>query len=126
MRCFLFTGMWLTFPVGQICRRFFGQTFPPYFTVVSYSNVGVDHVFVKRSHTVRVGLGICTRCYTEETSFRVDCVQTTIFTWFDPGNIVTYSFNLPAFIACWWNQHRKVGFTTSRRECSCDIVLFTW
>ena len=114
----------VAFPVNRVGWRFAVHAFPPYIAIIRQCDVGKDHVFVQRVHTVFVGFVVRARRNTEVTKLWVDRVQTAVFARFDPSNIITDGGHFPAGVCgLRWLQHRKVGFTASRWERSGHVFF---
>ena len=76
-----------TLPIDRMRWRFFAHTFPPYVTIVSQSDVSEDGI--RRQEDMQLSwLRYSCQSHAEVTCFWVDRIQATIFTWFDPSNVV--------------------------------------
>jgi len=115
----------VTLPVNCVCRWVLIKTFPPYSVVIKVkSYICKDCTLLCWSKSVRVRLFVSTRCYTEETVFRVDSIKASVRTFLNPRNIVTYApyFVTFSLISFRWDKHSKVCLTASWWECSADIL----
>ena len=122
-----FTGIFdpdIALPVDQFFTRIGFHSFPPDIAVFCQRHIGENGVFFDGVHCVRVGAHRCSRSNAEETGFRVDGVQTSVFSEFHPGNVIADSFDFPAGDGR--NQHRQVGFSARRRESAGDVFDFAF
>ena len=114
----------IAFPVDCMGWRFAIHAFPPDIAIIGQCDVGENHVFVQRVHTVFVGFAVGTRSHTEVAELWIDRVQTAVLTRFEPSDVVTHGSYFPAGVCgLRWLQHRKVGFTASRWERSGHVFF---
>ena len=117
----------VAFPVDGVGRRVLVETFPPNGVVVQVvANVRENGAFLGGFQRVRVGLFVGAGRYAEEAVFGVDGVQTAVFTFADPGNVVA---DAPYFVALLGvnfrrDQHGQVGLAAGRRERRADVFDF--
>ena len=118
-------GPFSTLPVGQLCRRFVGQSFPPDIAVFGQGNIGKNGVGLTGSHGVRVGLVIGAGSHAKVAVLRINRIYLTVRTRLDPGNIIANCGNLPPLVLerLGWNQHGEVGLAASAWESCTDIGL---
>ena len=73
----------------------------------------------------RVGIGLARRPWRdpEEAELRIDRVQASVGPRLDPGDVVAYGGDLPAFQSRRRNQHREVGLPAGARKGGSHIGL---
>ena len=113
----------LSFPVNKLTFCRVTNSFPPNVTVFCKSTVSIDCVLFSRNKSVLVRFSRSSWSNSEETSFWVDSIKTTVFSELHPCNIITYSFNLPSRDSR--NQHSEVCFTAGTWESTCNVFNFT-
>jgi len=102
-------GKFVAEPVGQIGGALVGEPLPPDIIVLSEGHVGEDGVLADGFKGAGVGLVRGSRGHPEEAVFRVDRVHTSVVAEFHPGNVVSDTFDLPA-----WDgglKHGQVGLS---------------
>ena len=113
----------IALPVGAFRRRFISHAFPPNAAIRRESHVGEDGVLPQRGHGVGIGLVARSRCHTKESGLRIDRVEPSIRTGFDPRDVVAHGPDLPALVGevLRRNEHGEVRFAAGARESRCDI-----
>ena len=101
-----------------------GHALPPDAAVGGEGDVGEDGVAGERGHGVGVGFGGGAGGDAEEAGFGVDGAELAGGVGLDPGDVVAYGPDLPAFEAGGRDEHGEVGFAAGAGEGGGDVGLF--
>ena len=116
-------------PVCAVLWRILVKTFPPYCQVVIVkSNICENGVLLCRFQSVEVCLFACSRSNSEETCFRINSIELSVFRIdSQPSDIVADCPNLISFFLEIFrrNKHSEICFTASAWECGSNILNFS-
>src|SRR5437588_738558 len=95
----------LPLPIEAFGRRLLRHTLPPDAAIGSERDIGKDRIAREGGHRVWIGSYGSPRRNAEEAGFRINGAQLSVFVRTDPGDVVTYGPDFPAFESLGWHQH---------------------
>ncbi len=113
-------------PIDTLVRHRTVLPFPPNIPVRCERDIREDGVASNDLNSVRIGFAVGAGHDTEISRFRIDGVEPAAGTRLHPCDIVADRPNFPPFVPLRWNEHRKVCFAASARECGCHVGFFTF